>query len=123
MKTTVIFIFLTTLLAACAVQQRYYAKSNLNQISLGNTKQQLLSKFPGSNHRGAPPPMRIRAAQKNNDKLIEVGEVIMSDGITATTIWFLFENGVLVQWGQPEDWKDVKARYEISYNPSTGVTN
>ena len=67
--------------------------------------------------------MQIRAAQKSDGKLVEVGEVLMTDGVSPTVAyWFLFENGLLVQWGQPADWKEVKARYEISYNPSTGVT-
>jgi hypothetical protein len=67
--------------------------------------------------------MLIRAAQKNNENLIEVGEVLLTDGVSPTVAyWFLFNNGKLEQWGQPEDWKDVKARYEISYSPSTSIS-
>ena len=124
MKKLALILFFALLVSACAVQQQYYLKSNLNNISIGQTKQQLLEMFPGQNSIGGAPPMQIRAAQKSNGKLIEVGEVLMTDGVSATVAyWFLFEDGELVQWGQPADWKEVKARYEINYNPSIGVTN
>jgi len=112
-------IFITVLLAGCATVQQYYLKTNLNNISIGQSKQSLLNLFPGQPRVGGAPPMQIRAAQKNDSSLIEVGEVLMTDGVSATVAyWFLFEDGVLVQWGQPSDWKAVKARYEISYSPS-----
>jgi len=115
MKKIGFFLVVVCLISACAVQQRYYMKSNLNRISIGQTKGQLLNKFPGENKYGGPPPMQIRAAQKSNGKLLEVGEVLMTDEVSPTVAyWFLFEDGVLVQWGQPEDWKDVKARYELN---------
>jgi len=112
----VVFVFL---LAACAIEQRYYTQSNLNNISLGDTKNKLLSMFSGSKKVGSPPPMQIRAAQKSNNKLIEVGEVWLTNGVSSTVpYWLLFENGALVQWGRPEDWKAVQGRYQISYTPS-----
>ena len=123
MKKIGFVLVVVCLISACAVQQRYYTKSNLNRISIGQTKGQLLNKFSGENKPGGPPPMQIRAAQKSNGKLLEVGEVLMTDGVLPTVAdWFLFEDGALVQWGQPEDWKDVKARYEINYNPLIGVS-
>jgi hypothetical protein len=116
-------LIVVCLISACATQQFYYSKSNLNNISIGQTKQELLKKFPGENKPGGAPPMQIRAAQKSNSKLIEVGELRMADSVSpVVAYWFLFEDGALVQWGQPEDWKDIKARYEISYNPSIGVS-
>ena len=123
MKNFVIVLFVTLLVSACAVNQQYYMKSNLNSVSIGQTKQQLLGLFPGQKKRGGAPPMQIRAAQKSNGKLIEIGELLMTDGVSPTVAyWFLFEDNSLAQWGQPADWKDVKARYEINYNPSIGVT-
>ena len=122
--TKILFPVLLILLASCATYQRYYLKANLNDISVGNSKTQILSLFPGENKRGGAPPMQIRAAKKTNDKLLEVGEVLLTDGVSPTVAyWFLFEDGVLVQWGEPADWKDVKARYEISYTPTLGVSN
>ena len=119
-----LLIIVFVLLSGCATQQRYYTKSNLNFISIGQTKEELLSRFPGqSRSRGAPPPFSIRAAQKNEGALIEVGEVLLTDGVSATVpYWFLFEDGKLIRWGQPEDWKKVEARYEINYNPTVGIT-
>lgn len=115
---TIVVLFLTS----CA-GQLYYAKSNLNSVTLGQSKTSLLQKFPGDS-RTRTPGMQIRAAQKKDDKLIEVGEVLMTDGVSSTVPhWFLFENGLLVQWGRPEDWQNVKTRYEISYNPSVGVSH
>ena len=125
MKKIRFVLIVLCLISACAVQQHYYTKSNLNTISIGQTKHELLNKFPGENKPGGAPPMLIRAAQKSNGKMLEVGEVLMTDGVSyppTVAYWFLFEDGVLVQWGQPEDWKDVKARYEINYNPSVGVS-
>ena len=123
MKKLGLVLFVALLVSACAVQQRYYIKSNLNNIAIGQTKEQLLRMFPGEKQAGGAPPMQIRAAQKSNGKLIEVGEVLMTDGVSNTVAyWFLFEDGALAQWGQPEDWKEVKARYEINYNPSIGVS-
>ena len=124
-KLTSLFVIViaSTILASCSGAQ-YYAKSNLNSMSIGQSKEALLNNFNGNAAGGvAVPPMVIRAAQKSDDELIEVGEMLLSDGSTGiVAYWFLFQNGILEQWGQPEDWKDVKARYEINYNPSIGVS-
>lgn len=109
------------LLVGCA--QQYYLKSNLNQITLGQTKEKTLSMFPGHRSAWGPPGMEIRAAQRSSSgKLLEVGEVFLTDGVTPTVShWFMFEDGLLVQWGRPEDWKKAAARYDINFNPSPGV--
>lgn len=119
-----ILFIMAILLAGCA-QQQYYLKSNLNNISVGQPKPEILAMFPGQNRMfgGGPPPMQIRAAKRENGKLVEVGEVLMTDGVSPTVAyWFLFEDGELVQWGQPADWQKVSARYEISYSPAVGAT-
>lgn len=122
-KITMFFAGLTLLLlVGCA--QRFYLKSNLNHVSIGQTKNNILSMFPGESRPLGAPGIQIRAAQQSsNGKLLEVGEVFLTDGITPTVpYWFLFEDGLLVQWGRPEDWKNVAARYDINFNPSQGVS-
>lgn len=123
-KFMLLIVCMTTLfIVGCA--QQYYLKSNLNHISLGQTKERILSTFPGHQTllSGNIPGMEMRAAQRSsNGKLIEVGEVLLTDGVTPTVShWFMFEEGLLVQWGRPEDWKKVSARYEINFNPSPSV--
>lgn len=119
-----IFILITVFMAGCA-QQQYYLKSNLNLVSVGQSKAEILAMFPGQNRLfgGGAPPMQIRAAKRENGKLVEVGEVLMTDGVSPTVAyWFLFEGGELIQWGQPADWQKVSGRYEISYSPAVGAT-
>ena len=126
MKKILISIAVLALLLMVGCAQRYYLKNNLNNISIGQTKQKILSMFPGeaATFGGGAPGMQIRAAQRSSSgKLLEVGEVLLTDGITATVShWFMFEDGLLVQWGRPEDWKNVAARYDINFNPSPGVS-
>lgn len=126
MKKLIVFIAVVALLSlvGCA-QQLIYKKSNLNLISLGQTKEKTLSMFPEQRSAWGvnTPGMEIRAAQRSsNGKLLEIGEVLLTDGVTPTVShWFMFEDGLLVQWGRPEDWKKAAARYEINFNPSPGV--
>jgi len=115
MKRVLQIFFLSMLITAC---QHYYLKSNLNNIAIGQSKAELLKMFTSLE---GVPPMQIRAAQQDGDSLVEVGEILMTDGVSLATYWFLFENGSLMQWGQSTDWKEVQARYEINYNPSPSV--
>jgi len=111
---------LCTFITAC--QQQYYLTSNLNNISIGQSKSELLKMFRGEHQEGGAPSMQIRAAKQDGDSLIEIGEVLMTDRVSPTVAyWFLFENGSLIRWGQPADWKEIKVRYEINYNPSPSI--
>lgn len=68
--------------------------------------------------------IRIRAARRTTEgMLLEVGEIPLLDPPSGriTAYWFLFENERLVQWGRPEDWRSVSARYQIDFNPSPAV--
>ncbi len=97
---TIVVLFFTILLGCT---QEVYLKTNLNKISLGQTKEQVLSIFPSRKDglRGVIPGMEIRAAHHSaNGSLLEFGEVLLSDGVKPTdSYWFIFENGLLVQWG------------------------
>ena len=99
------------------------AISNLNQITFGQTKEKTLSFFPGDRSKDIP-GMVIRAAQRSSSgKLLEIGEVLLTDGVTPYVVshWFMFEDGLLVQWGRPEDWRKAASHYDINFNPSPGV--
>lgn len=105
----------------------YYSDENLNHISVGDSKENLLNRFRPQNVGGQDvPSMKIRAARRDNSgKLLEVGEVPLTAMVGREKglvyFWFLFENGRLTQWGRPEDWRAVGRRYEINFNPTVGV--
>jgi len=111
------------LLVGCGGQY-YYSTKSLNEITLGWTKKNIMFIFSGESKRGIP-GMVIRAAQRSasSGKLLEVGELLLIDEVRTGVVshWFLFEDGLLVQWGRPEDWRKAASRYEINYNPSPGV--
>lgn len=110
---TVVVLMVFTILLGCT--HEVYLKTNLNKISLGQTKAQVLSIFPSRKDglRGVIPGMEIRAAQHSaNGKLLELGEVLLTDSVKPTdSYWFIFEDGLLVQWGLPKDWKKVSSEF------------
>jgi hypothetical protein len=120
-KLTAICLFFGLAISSCASGPRYYNKSNLNGLSVGLQKQQLLSAWDGKDRTVVP--LIIRASKVKDGELIEIGEMPMVADVGGgiTNYWFLFIDGSLKQWGEPRDWQDVKARYEISYNPSASV--
>jgi hypothetical protein len=119
--------FLRVSLSAGCGATWYYNDQNLNQISVGDRKERIMQRFAPTNNEGRDVPgMQIRAARRTgNGKLLEVGEVplITQTGTEKRVIpyRFLFEDGRLVQWGRPEDWRASSARYEIHFNPSPVV--
>lgn len=118
-KLMTICLFCGLIISSCA-STRYYTKSNLNNFSIGLQKNQLISTYGGKDRTVVP--LIIRASKVKDGKVIEIGEMPMisvSGGIT--NYWFLFIDGTLKQWGEARDWQDVKARYEINYNPSASA--
>ncbi len=119
-------ILLITIIAGvfsgCAGGPWYFYKSNLNNLSVGQSKSSLLTGFSNKDNPKTV-PLVIRATKTINGELIEIGELPMMSQATSqkTTYWFLFVDGYLKQWGEPRDWQDVQARYEINYNPSASV--
>jgi hypothetical protein len=107
---------------ACSVT---YSDTSLNNLSVGMPKDDVLRYFAFTTSKGDQAHgMRIRAARRTaGGKLLEVGEVPLWNSNVARDIpyWFLFEEGRLVQWGRPEDWRSVAARYQIDFNPSLGI--
>ena len=120
-----LFIFLLVLIGCMGPLRQYYPSSNLNTVNVGDTKVQMLSRFSSGEH-GRLIPLTIRATKVTNGKLLEVGEIWLRRSDTCNSCgsdiyWFLFVNGELKQWGQPQDWQNVTERYEIHYNPPAGV--
>lgn len=124
MKTRHIpYIWFLLGLGACT---SYYLSSNLNTWALGQTKASFIAVYPTRSsvlglmtYEG----FEIRAAQRQADSsLIEVGSLrLTKDGSAPTEYWLLFRNGMLEQWGRPDDWQKVSARYQIDFNPNASV--
>lgn len=117
------------LISGCAPRSQsmstwYYYRSNLNSLSIGTEKAELLAQWSSTIGEHPASPLIIRATKEINSELIEIGELRMMDRATKrkTNYWFLFVNGKLSQWGEPRDWKEVKNRYEITFNPTPSVS-
>jgi hypothetical protein len=129
-------LFASIMLPGCSSSLRYYRESQVvNSLSVGMTKQALLNTWQWHSREYTVAGLRIRAArQTETGTLLEVGEIPLlsdepdknypysSDWPTKIyAYWLLFENGRLVQWGRPQDWRAVSQRYDIHYNPSLGI--
>jgi hypothetical protein len=62
--------------------------------------------------------IRLRASGRSpRDGAIEVGEVVLADPeAVGTPYWFLFEDGRLLAWGRPEEWRAAATRYQVDLN-------
>jgi hypothetical protein len=62
--------------------------------------------------------IRLRASGRSQrDGAVEVGEVVLADHeAVGTPYWFLFEDGRLLAWGRPEEWRAAAVRYQIEAN-------
>ncbi|MBI3030664.1 MAG: hypothetical protein HYY64_14255 [Candidatus Rokubacteria bacterium] len=103
-----------------------YTEGNLGSIRAGDSKERILAIFATTiTNEEVTHGMMIRAARRDaSGTLIEVGEVLLlneEDRFKLTPHWFLFENGRLVRWGRPEDWRAVSAEYQIDFTPSAPV--
>ena len=69
--------------------------------------------------------MRLRATGRSpHHAQVEVAEVRIGDTAAGSLYWFLFGDGRLVAWGQPEEWAAATGRYqvEIKYQPNPSPT-
>jgi len=103
-----------------------YTEDNLRNVRAGDSKERILAIFATKiTNEEVTQGMTIRAARRDaSGNLIEVGEVLLlneEDMYKLTPYWFLFENGRLVRWGRPEDWRAFSANYQIDFNPSAPV--
>jgi hypothetical protein len=117
-------VLVLLILTGCAEAQHYYLQSSLNSLTVGMPKETLLSGYSGTTREGHQAPgMVIRAARKTErGNVLEVAELpMLSPEGRITTFWFLFDDGQLIQWGRPEDWRRVSARYDINFNPTPYV--
>ena len=102
----------------CVSQLVYWDDTNLQSLSPGWSRQQFLAQWsdPDSNARVAQPV--LRAAKNDQGKVTEVFTLDMRDQFSQVTpYWFVFEDGVLRQWGPPGDWAQVAATYDIDFDP------
>jgi hypothetical protein len=93
-------VALIGLVIGCATQ-RFYTKENLNRVSVGLSKEQVMAMFPGEHSTGGAPGMQIRSARRSQSGVLEeVGELLMTDGVSSrpAKYWFFFEDGRLVRW-------------------------
>ncbi len=118
---SMVALFALTLIDSCTV---YYYQSNLNGLAPGTREDEFLSRFSRRDKglrtlSGAV----IRASKTTGDDRLDVVTLEMApDGMNgATEYWFLFRNKTLVQWGKPEDWREISATYHIDFNPVAGV--
>lgn len=119
-KLTAICLFFGLIVSSCTIVPMYYKESNLNSLSIGLQKNQLISAYGGKDRTVVP--LIIRASKVKDGEVIEIGEMPMIAALgRIKNYWFLFIDGTLKQWGEARDWQDVKARYEINYNPSASV--
>lgn len=96
-----------------------YPASNLNRVQPGWTRDQFLNYW--AQGKGKQPILRASKAAPGDT--IAVYTMPFRDGAMASDIeyWFLFKNSRLVQWGQPADWRQVAATYQIDFNPGPAV--
>jgi hypothetical protein len=111
-------LFMSMTGSGCAT---YFYTSSLNTLQPGTTSSDFLAQFTDGIS-GTQSPIRRAMQQQPDGSVVEVFTMPLVDpGRYTIEYWFLFKSGRLIQWGQPEDWRQVSGRYEISYNPSAAV--
>ncbi len=115
--------FAVLVIAGCGGSQLlYWDDANLQRISPGWSRQQFLGQWANPDPNAQVVQPVLRAAKNDQGKVTEVFTLDMRDQMRdqnrqATTYWFVFEGGVLRQWGRPGDWAQVAATYDINFNP------
>lgn len=110
---------LVALLGGC-LSTMYFAEANLQGLSPGWSKPEFLTFFE---HPRIQQPI-LRAAKRDSSGVVtEVFTLdLRSRNAGQVEYWFVFRNGVLEQWGRPEDWGDVSETYDINFNPAPRVS-
>jgi hypothetical protein len=122
--TRTIAVVALTILSGCLVNRPfYYYDSNLNNLTLGMSKETLVSRFPAQRSRVTFSPILRAAKRQANGDLVEVLtlEMMAVSRVGITDYWFVFKNNKLEQWGKPEDWRTASASYDINFNPAIGI--
>lgn len=115
MKRIAATMLVSLVLVGCAFN---YGIGALNGLSLGTTKQDFVRQYSQS----AMQPPVPRASKVTGADTIDVMTLPLRDvdGKNAD-YWFVFRNSHLVQWGKPQDWKNVAATYQIDLNSAPGA--
>jgi hypothetical protein len=113
-------LILLVVLAGCTTT---FLNSSLNNIELETSKAQFFAYWQSGCKGGTCDLPIVRAAKTTSDGLLtEVVTIVLVDNsANRTEHWFVFKAGRLKQWGRPEDWQQVAARYEVAFNPTPSV--
>jgi hypothetical protein len=108
----------------------YHSPKKLEGIRSGTPKERVFDKFgtvfvKQGGKIVKVDGMRLRSSgQSERSTRIEVSEVTLAepDGLE-TPYWFLFEDGRLLAWGRPDQWRSTAARYrvDLAYRSAPGV--
>lgn len=112
-----------------ATPVRYQPRERLAVVRAGDTKERVFDRFATTfeERNGAVlriDGMRWRASGRSpHHAQVEVADVVLADGGGERVHWFLFGDGQLLAWGQPEEWPAAARRHEVEsdYRPAAAL--